>query len=255
MEVIFIFLVLVVFPLFIYLLVRSILENGRIEKLKEERRILHEKNPSLKYEEAIQRVKRGTHINLFEMNSVDYSIGIEYPISKINRRGGIDVPLKFATPITDKALEIKRKIMCDGNLNLLEKQKLIEYINSQLNVTVRDEADSKARYEADVLLKIESIKLTAKKLQSNNVRRKKMIDKLVGFNSYVELDNKNSLNKQDIQPFVFKSNYWEYKNGDYIIFGGQSYEEGVVNLFKNLLLLKKLSKIQRINALNDPRTI
>lgn len=244
MEIFLFLLIFVGLPWFVISLVKSYFENRARDKDAEIRRQAHALNPALKHEEQIRLVVR----------MLQHKNGFNHI-----KRGGINVNGNFIeidnTPVTNKATQIRNNFLNDPKLGEREKVSLMNFLERNLGEKIKAEAINKAIYESQKLAKLEDDKRKKEESDLKNLRRKLIIDKLSGKYSYVLVDKNSHLFRGNNEPFVFKSNCWEYVDGSYIFFGGDSYNQGVINLFKKLSQLKKMKKIRRIDNTNDPRTV
>lgn len=143
-----------------------------------------------------------------------------------------------------------------------DKDNLNKYIERVLGHKLKEEAQKKSDYEREKLSREIALENKREKYAAKILHKKLVIDRLSGIRSYVHIDKDSSLLGSYRKPFrnnadyfIFKSNVWEYLDGSYIFFEGATYNEGVVNLFENLIKLRREKKIRRINNMNDPRTV
>ena len=256
MEIFLFFFIFVGLPWFVISLIKNYFEQRAREKEALEIRQAHARNPSLKHEEAIRRVNisNTSVMNLDDL--LELSNNLFYSRETLHQKiENYSKKIEYKTPITNSALEIHAKIVSDTGISEVQKTRLINLINNRLGEKIRVEAINKEKYEESRRVKLNQLKLELIDFEAKCLRRKSLIDRLAGEYSYVCIDAGSPLFEKVNAPFVFKSNNWEYINGDYILFGGKSYNEGVINLYKNLYKLKRLKKIKKINNLADPRTV
>ncbi len=247
MQIIFLIFIFIVIPWLIYVIVKSSLESRRKEKAEEERRIAHLKNPRLKYIELIN----GRHgfVKLMNRRSQNYFA-----------RGGIaieDFKKNFKTPYLDAFNKTEREISIGNDINEVDKTELMELLKSVFMLALQREGVEKEQFDLNRKKFIENEERKKIMLKSKHLHRRRIIEKLSGSNSFVLLDStSNLISHQNFSfKFIFKSNIWENNDGTYVISGGDTYDEGVVNLFQLLAALKKSKKIKKIDNLRDPRTV
>jgi hypothetical protein len=246
--ILFLIILIIGFPIYIYVSVKSYFEERTREKNNEERNRAYALNPILKYLAMVRALSDRKRDDLILLGTL--------------RRGGINTMAGYNTPFTLEVNKITGLALKDVALTTQDRDKLNEYIEFKIGQKLKDESQKKADYEREQLIKKIAEAQKIEKYNAKIVRRKLMIDRLSGSRSYVQIDKDSPLLSNINKPFrdsdayfIFKSNIWEYLNGGYILFEGATYNEGVVNLFDNLIKLKREKKIRRINNINDPRTV
>lgn len=249
-ELLIVLFIMVWLPWFVISSLKNFFQRRANHKAEEKRRKEYELNPLLRHEAQIRLLSN--HLK-FKTKNDFLLLTRYYKISAMD---------KYFTPVSDKANEIRNEIESDIRLDEKQRTYLYGYLEKCVGEKIEEEMKTKQAYEVKKLIEKEEAARRKKLIAERLFRRKKVIDRLVGKYSYVLLDDGSELLKRANQPFgsrnepyMFKSNIWEYTDGKYIIFGGFTYEEGVINLFENLIKLKKKKAIKRIDTLNDPRTV
>ena len=251
-------LLLVGIPWLIIFSIVKLFKHFRKQRRDRAKQKKYNQNPCLFYEEIIDNVERQIKEEMrgkkgFRMNPLGPG---KVPQNQINGYGQGHMNLgEFKSRYEIKAGEIRNSIINNNLLTEENKYHLLNYIKIQLGGKIENEQLEKAKHEVAKLAQSEMLMLVKRKFNEKVSRRKSVIDRLAGLDSYVLIDSDSPLFKRINCAYTFKSNNWEYRNGDYILAGAQSYDEGVVNLYKNLFRLKKRNAIKKRDALTDPRMI
>ena len=245
-----------------WLIISAIVEffkNLRVRKKERAKQKEYDQNPCLRFEERIRSVEYDIKKELRGSGRLmqnPYGPGGVPPKLQSNLIGqGYTYSSDFKSRYAIKASEIRKEITKNSLLSPENKSYLFNYLDTWLGGKIKNEQIEKEKYDAIKLAQYEKELIEQRLVAERFSRRKTLIDRLAGVNSYVLIDSGSPLFKKSKFAFVFKSNNWEYRNGDYILEGANSYDEGVVNLYKILFRLKRRNEIKKRNAFNDPQMI